>query len=300
LLIISYGSFVSAEGVRGHENVNDVIVKVDGDPITRGDILRRILFAKGDIDPSKMEPGKWQGIFQTATKSEIIDKLFLKAARSGKMEIEPEKLETFIDEKMNRLGKEKFQEILGIKNTATDQEVKEFVKEKMLIEKYRSKLVENITIEDKEVKEYYEENKDTLSRPDRVHVELLAMDKAVDADALFKRIKKGEDFEKVAREDGNNETSSIERRFKWTNYNVLPESIRPKIKEGKTGDILEPFLINDKYYILKILEKRQAGKAGFDEVKNSIRKSYLQRKQQRIIDKWYEEAKNNSKIEFVR
>jgi parvulin-like peptidyl-prolyl isomerase len=300
LLIISYGSFVSAEGVRGHENVNDVIVKVDGDPITRGDILRRILFAKGDIDPSKMEPGKWQGIFQTATKSEIIDKLFLKAARSGKMEIEPEKLETFIDEKMNRLGKEKFQEILGIKNTATDQEVKEFVKEKMLIEKYRSKLVENITIEDKEVKEYYEENKDTLSRPDRVHVELLAMDKAVDADALFKRIKKGEDFEKVAREDGNNETSSIERRFKWTNYNVLPESIRPKLKEGKTGDILEPFLINDKYYILKILEKRQAGKAGFDEVKNSIRKSYLQRKQQRIIDKWYEEAKNNSKIEFVR
>jgi foldase protein PrsA len=300
LLIISYGSFVSAEGVRGHENVNDVIVKVDGDPITRGDILRRILFAKGDIDPSKMEPGKWQGIFQTATKSEIIDKLFLKAARSGKMEIEPEKLETFIDEKMNRFGKEKFQEILGIKNTATDQEVKEFVKEKMLIEKYRSKLVENITIEDKEVKEYYEENKDTLSRPDRVHVELLAMDKAVDADALFKRIKKGEDFEKVAREDGNNETSSIERRFKWTNYNVLPESIRPKLKEGKTGDILEPFLINDKYYILKILEKRQAGKAGFDEVKNSIRKSYLQRKQQRIIDKWYEEAKNNSKIEFVR
>ena len=300
LLIISCSSFVRAENIHGHEDVNDVIVKVDGDPVTRGDILRRILFAKGDIDPSKMEPGAWQEIFQTATKSEIIDKLFLKAARSGKMEIEPEKLETFIRQSTERFGQDRFQEILGIQNAATEQEFKEAVKEKMLIEKYRARLVENITIEIKEVKEYYEKNKDTFSRPDRVHLELLVMDKAVDADSLFKRIKKGEDFEKVIPEDDNNETSSIERRFNWTNYNVMPESIRPKLMEGKKGDILEPFLINDKYYIMKILEKRQAGNAGFDEVKDGLKKSLLQRKQQKIIDEWYENAKKEADIEYIK
>jgi foldase protein PrsA len=300
LLIMGNSSFSGAEGVRGHGNVNDVMVKVDGDPVTRGDILRRIRYAKGDIDPSKMEPGKWQGIFQTATKSEIIDKLFLKAARSGKMEIDPEKLEKFIHQSRERLGQDRFQEILGIQNAASEQEFKEAVKEKMLIEEYRARLVENITIENNEVKEFYEENKDTFSRPDRVHLELLVMDKAVDADALYKRIKKGKDFEKVVSRDDNNETSSIERLPRWTVYSSLPEGVQPKLKEGKTGDILGPFLINDKYYIMKILEKRQAGNAGLDEVNDGIKKSLLQRNQLKIIDEWYENAKKEAKIEYIR
>jgi parvulin-like peptidyl-prolyl isomerase len=299
LLIISHGTFAGAEEVRGHGNIDEVMVKVDGDPVTRGDILRRIRIAKGDIDPSKMEPDKWQEIVQTATKSEIIDRLFLKAARSENMEIEPEKMETFISQSRERLGQERFQEILGIQN-ATEQEFKEIVKEEMLIEEYRSRLVRNITVENEEVKQYYEENKETLSRPDRVHLELLIMDKAVDADALFKRIKEGEDFEKVAREDGNNKTSSIERRFSWTTYNVIPESIRPQLKEGKTGDILEPFLSNGKYYIMKILKKRQAGNAGLDEVEEQITETIKRNKETTTILSWYETRVRDHKIEYVK
>ena len=204
LLIMANSSFADAESVRGHGNVNDVLVSVDGEPVTRGDILRRIRSAKGDIDPSKMDPDTWQGIAQTATKSEIIDRLLLKAARSENMEIDPEKLDMSIN---------KARDILGIQN-ATEQEFKEFVKKKMLIEKYKSKLFENITIKYEEVKEYYEKNKYTLSMPDRVHLELLIMDKKIDADDIFQRIKEGEDFVKVAREDGNNETPSIERHLR--------------------------------------------------------------------------------------
>lgn len=299
LLIIIRGSLAGAENVRGHGNVDEVIVKVDGSPVTRGDILRRILFAKGDIDPSKMDPDAWNGIVQTATKSAIIDRLFLKAARSENMEIEPEKLETFIHQSRERLGQDRFQKILGIQNAATEQDFKEAVMEKMLIEEYKSRLVKNISVENEEVKKYYEEIKDTLGRPDRVHLELLVIGKAVDADALFKRVKKGEDFEKVAREDGNNETSSIERRLTWIVYSTLPAEIQPKLKEGKTGDILEPFLMNDKYYILKMLEKRQAGNAGFDEVEQDIRRSFLRRKQEKIINEWYEAAKIKAKIEYI-
>ena len=51
--------------------------------------------AKGDIDPSKMDPDTWQEIVQTATRSEIIDKLLLKAARSENMQIDPKKLEMY-------------------------------------------------------------------------------------------------------------------------------------------------------------------------------------------------------------
>jgi parvulin-like peptidyl-prolyl isomerase len=246
-----------------------------------------------------MEPGTWQEIVQTATKSEIIDKLFLKAARSEKMEIEPEKLETFIKQNTKRFGQERFQEILGIQD-ATEQEFKEIVKEKMLIEEYRSKLVKNISIENEEVKKYYEKNKDTLSRPDRVHLELLIMDKLVDADALYKRVKKGEDFEKVVPENDNNETSSIEKRMRWTAYDTLPAEVQPKLKEGKKGDILEPFLINDTYYIVKILEKRQAGTAGLDEIEDRIREKLKRKKETVTILSWYETRVRDHKIEYVK
>jgi len=56
LLIMGNSSLVSAESIRGHGSADDVIVTVDGEPVTRGDILRRIRSAKGDINPSKMDP----------------------------------------------------------------------------------------------------------------------------------------------------------------------------------------------------------------------------------------------------
>jgi parvulin-like peptidyl-prolyl isomerase len=299
ILITSHGSFADAESVRGHGNADDVIVKVDGDPVTRGDILRRIRSAKGDIDPSRMEPDTWRGIVQTATKSEIIDKLFLKAARSENMEIDPENVETFINQSRKRLGQKRFEEVMGIQN-ATEQELKEVVKEKMLIEEYKSKLIKNITVENEELKKYYEENKDTLSRPDRVHLELLVMDKTVDADAVFQRIKEGEDFEKVTHQDGKNETSSIKRRLMWTTESKFPAEIQPKLKEGKMGDILEPLMINDKYYIMKILEKRRAGNAGLDEVEEQIREKLKREKETMTILSWYESRVGDHKIEYMK
>lgn len=290
LLIIGNSSFAGAEPVRGHGSADDVIVTVDGDPVTRGDILRRIRSAKGDIDPSKMDPDTWQGIVQTATKSEIIDKLLLKAARSENMEIDPEKLEMSIN---------KARDILGIQY-ATEQEFKEYVKEKMLIEKYKSKLFENITVEDTEVKAFYEENKDALTMPERVHLEFLITDKKVDADALYKRIKGGEDFAKVVRENDNNEIKSLERGLRWSTYDSMPMEMQPKLREGKTGDILEPFLIKDKYYIMKILEKRPAGTAGFDEVKDRIRERLKREKETMAILSWYESRVSNHKIEYIK
>lgn len=290
LLIIGNSSFAGAEPVRGHGSADDVIVTVDGDPVTRGDILRRIRSAKGDIDPSKMDPDTWQGIVQTATKSEIIDKLLLKAARSENMEIDPEKLEMSIN---------KARDILGIQY-ATEQEFKEYVKEKMLIEKYKSKLFENITVEDTEVKAFYEENKDALTMPERVHLEFLITDKKVDADALYKRIKGGEDFAKVVRENDNNEIKSLERGLRWSTYDSMPMEMQPKLREGKTGDILEPFLIKNRYYIMKILEKRPAGTAGFDEVKDRIRERLKREKETMAILSWYESRVSNHKIEYIK
>jgi foldase protein PrsA len=246
-----------------------------------------------------MDPDTWQGIVQTATKSEIIDKLLLKAARSENMEIDPEKLEMSVTQTRERLGKERFQEILDIRN-ATEQEFKEFVRERMLIEKYKLKLFENITVEDSEVKQYYDENKDTLTMPERVHLEFLITDKKVDADALYKRIKGGEDFEKVVRENDNNEIKSLERGLRWSTYGAMPMEMQPKLKQGKTGDILEPFLIKDKYYILKILEKRPAGNAGFDEVKERIRERLKREKETMAILSWYESRVSHHKIEYIK
>ena len=96
------------------------------------------------------------------------------------------------------------------------------------------------------------------------------------------------------------DTSSIERLLRWTAYSALPPEIQPKLREGKTGDILEPFLINDKYYIMKILEKRPAGTAGFDEVEIRIRERLKRQKETMIILSWYEARVGDHKIEYIK
>lgn len=286
-----------AERARGHGESGDVIVKVDGEPITRGDILRRVRAAKGNIQPSAMDPGQWRGIVATATKSEIVDRLLLKAALSAGMEVDGDKLERSVGEIREKLGEEGFQQVLEVRS-ATEEEFRKFIERRMLMEKYKAALFKDVSIEDETVRGHYEEHRDSYALPKRAKLGLMVVENEESAGAALEKLREGEEFGLVAAAHGAGGRSASEGGAKVVAIDTLPDAVKPSVMAAKTGDLLGPLQGSEGTYVIQVGEKWEAGPPEYDEVRNRIRKELLDKERLAILDAWYEAEKKNASIEY--
>jgi parvulin-like peptidyl-prolyl isomerase len=286
-----------AEGARGHGASGDVIVKVDGEPVTRGDVLRRVRAAKGNIEPSTMDPEEWRRIVATATKSEIVDRLLLKAALAGGLEIDSEKLERSVGDMKEELGEARFQQVLDMRS-ATEEEFREFIRQRMLMEKYKAALFKDVFIGDETVRGHYEKHLDSYSLPERAKLGLMVVENEESAVAALEKLREGEDFGIVAAAHGAGGRSASEGGAKVVPIDTLPEAVKPSVMAAKTGDLLGPLQGSEGTYVIQVDEKWEAGPTDYNEISDRIRKELLERKKLAILDAWYEDEKQKAVMEY--
>jgi parvulin-like peptidyl-prolyl isomerase len=276
-----------------------VVVKVNGDPVTEGDVARHIRAIYGSVDKSKTDPTRWQMMFEAATESEILDRLLLKEAISEGLEISSEDVGIALNRSRELLGEEKFKEMLKERNSS-EQEYGEFLKQRMLIRKYKAKLFEDITIEDETLRVYYEGHKENFSVSEGVRLEMIVVDNPDDAEEIYKRVEKGEDFEKLVKEYSEKYKKKVGGKMRWMPYEAIPSDIQPLVKSGKIGAVLEPVQSDDGIRIIRILDKRQAGPLTYEEARENIRDFFLRKREQEILDNWFTAVKQKSTVEYVR
>ncbi|MBI5875840.1 MAG: SurA N-terminal domain-containing protein [Deltaproteobacteria bacterium] len=122
------------------------------------------------------------------------------------------------------------------------------------------------------------------------------------ADAVLKRLKQGEDFQKVASKDGyaKGESGFITKVQGYIasiglNIGDKPEAFSLN-KENPYYSQVVPH--GNKFYILKMKEVKEADKAEFEAKKAEIKNRLLQQKQQEALNKWIDEIKSKAKIEI--
>jgi parvulin-like peptidyl-prolyl isomerase len=276
-----------------------VIVKVNGDPVTEGDVVRHIRAIYGNVDKSKTDPTRWQMMFEAATESEILDRLLLKEATSEGLEVSSKEVRAALKRSREILGEEKFKEMLKERN-ASEEEYGEFLKQRMLIRKYKAKLFEDIKIEDETLRVYYEGHKENFSVSEGVRLEMIIVDNPDDAEEIYKRVKKGEDFEKLVKEYSEKYKKRVGGKMRWMPYEAIPSDIQPLVKSGRINEVLEPVQSDDGIHIIKILDKRQAGLLSYEEAKENIRDFFLRKREQEILDDWFTAVKHKSTVEYIK
>ena len=286
---------VKEEKVLKDENI---LANIDGEPITKADIIKRIKFRRADLDESKVDPNQWQRMLKGATEEAISDRLLLKAAQSEGITATQEQVDFSLKRSKAILGEEKFQEMLS-KSGASEEEYREFIKSKIITSKYQLKLFATIKIDDSKITEYYDEHKEDLFTPESVRLEMIILEKRDDADVIYNRLKEGEDFDKVVQEYTAIYKKRIGGKVKWMPYDAIPEQIRPLVKEGKAGELLEPAQIPEGYSVIKILEKRPEGIPELDEVRGDIEQVFRMKEQQKILENWFASAKQKTTIEYM-
>jgi len=164
-----------------------------------------------------------------------------------------------------------------------------------------------IEVKDKEVKEFYNINKEQFKVPEQVnasHILLKFPENASDdikkeikkkGEEVLEKIKKGEDFKELAKKysDASKEKGGSMGYFSRGTLTKEFEEAAFKLKIGEVSPLVQT---DYGYHIIKLDDKKPEMQLEFEEVKSEIKKKLTEDKKESTFNKYISELEKKSKI----
>jgi peptidyl-prolyl cis-trans isomerase C len=169
------------------------------------------------------------------------------------------------------------------------QEEMKRAREQALIRALYQNISQNISVDDKEIKEYYEKNKDSKYRiPASVTFRAIIVNSKETADTVYRLLKKGIDFDSVFNKYNIDEqlkaTSGLKKDVP---ENGKPQELVTAALKMKKGEISKPIKLEkeNKYAVIRVEEEpKKASYRDLGEVKDEIRRNIQAEKTKKAWD----------------
>lgn len=205
-------------------------------------------------------------------------------------------------EYLSQLGisEERFQEFLASRGIPLEQfkrDLQNQVRFELLEEKLKAYVVGPIEPTEEELKEYYEEVKELYrTEPEKVKVAYLVVhgDEALANELLEKAKAEEADFASLA--EGHEAVEAGETELFARGESDLPWDVEGKAFELSVDEVT---LVKegDDFYILKLLDRKEAVYKPFEEVKEDLKESYIKEKEGEIWNSWRKEKRAKIQLE---
>lgn len=194
----------------------DIVAKVNGDVITQEEFDMEFEIYKTMYEKQFGEDALAQGTKDNKTMEEllkenileklIIEKLMLKEIEDMDITVTQQEVEEQMEFFINSLGgREKYEEFL--KNNGFSQEfVEDNIRKELLYDKHKENFMSNVELSEKELKDYYKKNKDSLIKVKASHI-LVPTEE--EGKKVLEKLKKGEDFYRLAATKSIDSNSTI-------------------------------------------------------------------------------------------
>ncbi len=157
--------------------------------------------------------------------------------------------------------------------------------EGMLAGEYIAHLRAGITVNEDEVKKYYEQNPHYFQLPETVKLRHIAVKTEEEAKNILADLKKGADFAEIAQKQSIHSSKEKGGDLGWVKKKgrAQPEIEEAafKLKKGAISDIIET---KTGYHIIKVEDHKAASIASLADVKDKIKPMLFQIKQRQVID----------------
>ena len=293
-----------------------VLAKVNGVAITRGErdrALQEILAQGGGRGGQQPTPEMMPQMENAALDQLInIEVLYQKGKK-----LTVKDLEQKVDEKVGQTRKQfpsqaDFEKALKGANI-TENKLKDLARRNIVIDNLMQKEVfSKITVTEADVKKFYDDNPDKFKMPERTqasHILISADQKATPedkkkakekAEAIRKRVAKGEDFATVAKAESNCPSAAKGGDLGYFGKGqMVPEfeKAAAALKLGELSDVVEsPF----GYHIIKVMDRKPADTVKFAEVKDKIEDYLKGQKAQKPMSDYVEKIKKEAKVEIEK
>jgi len=154
-------------------------------------------------------------------------------------------------------------------------------------------------VTDQDVKDYYEKHKQELASVSQIRASHILVKTEEEAKKILERLKKGEDFAKIAKKssiDPGSAKNGGDLGF-FSSGQMVPE-FEAAAARLKIGEISEPVKTKFGYHIIKVTDKKMGKPVEFEKAKNVIFQRLSAERQKEFFDSYIESLKKSYKVEI--
>jgi len=174
----------------------------------------------------------------------------------------------------------------------------ELMKKDLLIQAGVKKILDTVSVNDNDVKDFYDNNREMFKTEETVSAKHILVDSEDKAKEVIEKINSGTSFEDAAKEFSNCPSSEQGGNLgEFGRGRMVPEFEKAAF-ELSVGEISEPVQTQFGYHIIKVENKLQADDRPYDEVKAMIAANLLHEKQNRAYTNFVNDLKEDYKVEL--
>ncbi len=252
------------------------------------------------LESDKDAKGTDLGNLRRACLDQIIErKILVQEARRLGIKVSPEELTQAIADIETDYPEKGFGEKLGLKGV-TLEEWKVRLEEKLLAEKaIRGTFHAQEKIDEKEALQYYEDHRSSFQIDQKVRARQIVVADGEEAIQILKRLKRGEPFEKVAKEK-----SLGPEKIQGGDLGYFSPGERPTefnhVFDMEVGSVSEVIKSPYGYHIFKLEEKIEPRQVPFAEARSGILLALGQKKSEENYQKWIKDLKGKARVKINR
>ena len=159
-------------------------------------------------------------------------------------------------------------------------------------------ILNKVKVNDEEVLEYYEQNKDSFTEKEQVYLYNILLETEEEAQDILEQLKAGGDFSEIAKEKSAGPSAAQGGDLGYlTKGTIIPE-IEEVVFALEVEELSEVIKTDFGFHILKITEKKAEAVKALEEVKEDIIQTLLPNKQKEAFENLLEELKGKAEIEI--
>lgn len=270
-----------SKNLGGSANANEgVAATVNGEKILLSEVEKRF----------KTVPVSLAGqVTKTSILENMIDGklIFLEAQKNG-VTVDENEIENVVTQQKSAVD-----EIIKL-GGFSEQEVKDSIKESLVVQKFlNEKVFAKIEVTDKEISDYYEQNKESFKEASAAHI--LVADEAKAKDLLAK-LKAGEDFAKLAKENSTDTGSGANGgELGFFRKSDMVQEFGDAAFALKPGELSGVVKSQYGYHIILLHEFKES----LEDFKGQIKQGLQSQKTDKAYADYLAELKKKAKIEIL-
>ena len=214
----------------------------------------------------------YKEVISTERGKELIQKLVYMQILKGKYEVSDKEVNQRLDEIKEQAGdKDGFTIFLQKQGYKNENELKEYIKQSIYFFKATT---EGVKVSDKEIKDYYKQNKDQYTEVRTSHI---LVNKESTAKEVDEELKKGTDFTELAKKQSTDKVTAAEGGdlgyLSGQSQEMDPTFLAAAMKLKK-DEVSEPVKTIFGYHIIKVTDRKEKP---LSKVKDQIRQTLMEK-----------------------